>query len=60
MHKTETYLPQDLIEIDDDTPKGHKEGSHKRHTADPGRDTGFDTDVDESNSNRHHAAKSLR
>lgn len=41
---TETYLPEDLIEIDSDTPtpKGHKGqvAPHKRRS-DPEQDTGF-------------------
>ena len=60
LHKTETYLPHDF-ETDDNTPKGHKGQvtSHTRRAADPEHDTGFNTDVDESDANQHHAAKPL-
>ena len=58
---TETYLPEDFIEIDSNTPKGLKGqlASHKRYS-DPEQDTGFNTDVDKSDGNRRHVGKPLR
>jgi hypothetical protein len=57
---TETYLPEDFIEINSNTPKGHKGqlASHKRYS-DLEQDTGFNTDVDKSDDNRRHVGKHL-